>query len=330
MRRILITKEVVELAKDYADNLFKDRRSDFVMPLEKLNALSTELRNYNFDFFAYYVDNIIEFYPTILILTPAEFDDYYNDLFVLVPDDEETNAALFSMIIRTSSHPRGIKFYEAVVEAMRYNDVQSTEIRPYLKKLGIKACVYCNAAYAIATNDNKATFQVDHYYPKSKYPFLCTSFFNLFPSCMHCNQIKSKNTGYDYCLYTDDPAKVNPFYFTIDDKSIVKYMLTHNSEVLKFKLNSNPEEDADSHSSFFRLTGLYPHFSDAAEEVIWKAKIYDKTYQAQLMKAYKRKFPYNMDDFKRFYLGFYPDEKDVNMRPLTLLMQGIAKDMNLE
>ena len=48
------------------------------------------------------------------------------------------------------------------------------------------------------------------------------------------------------------------------------------------------------------------------------------------MKAYKRKFPYSMDDFKRFYLGFYPDEKDVNMRPLTLLMQGIAKDMNFE
>ncbi len=96
---------------------------------------------------------------------------------------------------------------------MRYDAVQSTEIRPYMKKLGIKACVYCNAAYAVATDDNKATFQVDHYYPKSKYPFLCTSFFNLFPSCMHCNQIKSKNTGYDYCLYTEDPARVNSVLF---------------------------------------------------------------------------------------------------------------------
>ena len=107
-------------------------------------------------------------------------------------------------------------------------------------------------------------------------------------------------------------------------------MLTHNSEVLKFKLNGNLGEDADLHSSFFHLAGLYPQFSDAAEEVIWKAKIYNQTYQTQFMKVYKRKFPYSMDDFKRFYLGFYPDEKDVNMRPLTLLMQGIAKDMNFE
>lgn len=59
-------------------------------------------------------------------------------------------------------------------------------------KLGIKACVYCNASYTVATDDDRATFQIDHSYPKSKYPFLCTSFFNLQPSCMHCNQIKSK------------------------------------------------------------------------------------------------------------------------------------------
>lgn len=322
MRRILITDKVKGYAEEYASNLFKDRNANFKLPCKNLELLSDALKANHQDEYVKYVEKIILFYPRILTLLPTEFEPYRVKHFA------NLNEGQLSAVV--PGYTKHKNFYESVVGAMRYDAVQSTEIRPYMKKLGIKAFVYCNAAYAVATDDNKATFQVDHYYPKSKYPFLCTSFFNLFPSCMHCNQIKSKNTGYDYCLYTEDPARVNPFYFTIDDKSIVKYMLTHNSEVLKFKLNGNPVENADSHSSFFHLAGLYPQFSDAAEEVIWKAKIFDKTYQAQLMKAYMRKFPYKMDDFKRFYLGFYPDEKDVNMRPLTLLMQGIAKDMNLE
>jgi hypothetical protein len=32
-----------------------------------------------------------------------------------------------------------------------------------------------------------------------------------------------------------------------------------------------------------------------------------------------------MDDFKRFYLGFYPDEKDVNMRPLNTVNARYSK-----
>lgn len=43
-------------------------------------------------------------------------------------------------------------------------------------KLGIKACVYCNASYTVATDDDRATFQIDHSYPKSKYPFCVRHF----------------------------------------------------------------------------------------------------------------------------------------------------------
>lgn len=45
-----------------------------------------------------------------------------------------------------------------------------------MKKLGIKACVYCNASYTVATDDDRATFQIDHSYPKSKYPFCVRHF----------------------------------------------------------------------------------------------------------------------------------------------------------
>lgn len=71
--------------------------------------------------------------------------------------------------------------------------------------------------------------------------------------------------------------------------------------------------------NIFHLDNLYTQFTDAAEEVVWKGKTFNKAYREQLMNMFKRFFPFGIDDFKRFYLGFYPDPKDVNKRPLTLL-----------
>ena len=226
------------------------------------------------------------------------------------------------------------KFHDIIVKIMKYNYVQKEIIRPYMNKMGIKTCVYCNAAYAVATKDKKATFQVDHFYPKSEYPFLCVSFFNLQPSCMHCNQIKAKKTNYQYSMYTDNDteAELNPFKFSLDDEGIIKYMLDHNVDSLKFKLKgTNSENDSDSknHSDFFKLDGLYPQFADVVEEVVWKGKVYNKAYRKQLENMFLNK-GFSMSDFKRFYLGFYSNPEDVNKRPLTLLMQSIAKEMGLE
>lgn len=109
-------------------------------------------------------------------------------------------------------------------------------------------------------------------------------------------------------------------------------MLNHNSDCLRFKLKGNQANDytATQHSEFFHIDGLYTQFTDAAEEIIWKGKTFNTAYRNQLMNMFKKKFPFGMDDFKRFYLGFYPNSKDINKRPLTLLMQGIAKEIGLE
>jgi hypothetical protein len=67
-----------------------------------------------------------------------------------------------------------------------------------LKNLEINCCVYCHTQGTYVVNEyykrnhkphkkgdlkaQKAFFELDHYYPKSKYPFLCVSFYNLIPS----------------------------------------------------------------------------------------------------------------------------------------------------
>lgn len=323
MRRILIDEKVKKTARKYAMNLFKKRADNFEKPLTRLKKLSESLCKKEQVPYKLYVDNVISFYDEIILLKPNEFEKFKKEKFNMLKDNQ------LSVLI--PGFPKAKKFYEAVVDSMRYDEVQKAEIRPYMKELGLNTCVYCNASYAVATDDRKATFQVDHWLPKSEYPFLCISFFNLYPACMHCNQLKSKKTTCNFCLYTDNSDLLDPFKFSIDDKSIIKYMLFNNADLLKVNLKSDKfPKDAEEHFNSFYLGGLYSQFSDEIEEIVWKAKIYNESYRNQLLAAYNKKFPFNMHAFKRFYLGFYPDAKDVHKRPLTLLKQSIAKEMGLE
>lgn len=72
-----------------------------------------------------------------------------------------------------------------------------------LRNLGVRVCPYCNRIYTITlpTKEElekgesfyttRATF--DHFYSKSKYPYLALSLFNLVTSCHICNNNKRDN-----------------------------------------------------------------------------------------------------------------------------------------
>lgn len=56
-------------------------------------------------------------------------------------------------------------------------------------KLKIHSCFYCDAAYTgvFSTNKSRHTFDIDHFFPKSKYPMFSLSLYNFVPSCQACN-----------------------------------------------------------------------------------------------------------------------------------------------
>lgn len=61
------------------------------------------------------------------------------------------------------------------------------------KKLGITVCPYCNREYIFAvgnTKEKKTRPEIDHFYPKSDYPYLSCSLYNFIPSCHNCNHGK--------------------------------------------------------------------------------------------------------------------------------------------
>lgn len=63
----------------------------------------------------------------------------------------------------------------------------------YLEELGISVCPYCDDEYldTVEINDRtRRTSEIDHFFPKSKYPALAMCFYNLTPSGQNCNGLK--------------------------------------------------------------------------------------------------------------------------------------------
>ena len=107
----------------------------------------------------------------------------------------------------------------------------------FLKNLNISVCPYCEDEYidVIINNDGAniiRTAELDHFFPKSEYPLLAMSYYNLIPSGKNCNHIKkSKNIG--MCpyeeeietktyLYPDIPVGIN-FESISPDQCTVKF-----------------------------------------------------------------------------------------------------------
>lgn len=55
----------------------------------------------------------------------------------------------------------------------------------------VTVCPYCNRQYIFTLSNGHVRPQFDHYYPKSRYPYLALSLYNMIPSCSICNMAKS-------------------------------------------------------------------------------------------------------------------------------------------
>ena len=85
---------------------------------------------------------------------------------------------------------------------------------PYwlMKELDQKICPYCNMGYLNVIRGNERSYRAafDHYFPKSKYPYLAISLFNLIPACDTCNSNKGeidKELVYPYEECFDEAEK---------------------------------------------------------------------------------------------------------------------------
>jgi len=191
-----------------------------------------------------------------------------------------------------------------------------------IKELGITVCPYCNRDF-INNRGNSTAAQVDHFYPRSKYPLFAVSIYNLIPSCYACNHIKFNNiidvSPYDKNFSFNDSLKFSYIPLSYDyiyDLSQIKIKIKCKNEISK-------------NVKIMKIDKAYEVHADYVQELIIKSKIYNKTQIKEYLTAYPNLFM-SREDVLRTVYGNYIKENELGKRPLAKLTKDILDEIGVE
>jgi len=187
------------------------------------------------------------------------------------------------------------------------------------KQLKVNTCPYCNRHYTFTIEDMNSgeNFrpQFDHFYPKSDYPYLALSLYNLIPCCADCNQ-KKETKIIDYYPYDDEFGDKCKFKIDYAD-----FILSGSVKGKFCKKNRN--------ISVFKLEGLYNGHSDYIEEIIEKAHAYNADYFKGLFDSFLS-IGKSSSEINRLIFGNYIDVSEHKKRPLSKLTKDILDQIGLK
>lgn len=179
----------------------------------------------------------------------------------------------------------------------------------------MNVCPYCNRNFInpiykennIGRDNKNQSPDIEHFFPKSIYPFLSLSISNLLPSCAFCNKIKSDvDTFRENCL---SPYEIKNSDFKFD------FTLKSNS-VKEVKLISKNKDCKNS--EILHLESLYnevhsEYINDIFKDILHYPDIYKKSLE---------KFNLSERDYKKTFRN-YSKEKDFNKQPLSKMTKDL-------
>ncbi|MDD2357017.1 MAG: hypothetical protein PHX13_03795 [Thiovulaceae bacterium] len=165
------------------------------------------------------------------------------------------------------------KFGELLTKKIfKYSSFRSSNYCINLYKLlGFKNCTcpYCNNSeveivYKVASTDEIAYFDLDHFYPKSQNPFFALSFFNLIPSCKTCNSTLKGSKDFSIS------ANIHPYYESFDYfyqfKVPIESFFT--TKVNEIQIDTKVVKDHDETLSNFNIKNRYENRKEKVEKLI--------------------------------------------------------------
>jgi len=197
----------------------------------------------------------------------------------------------------------------------------------FIENIGLGSCPYCNRNY-IFTTSKKGSIkpEIDHFYPKSLYPYLACCYFNLIPSCPTCNGFGAKEAKDTFYVYPiSNPYTIKPIDFQF---SITPQKVDFIDDVKKEQYDfTNFEIDIYGNKAnlkIFHLEELYKQHKDIVLELLIKKAYYPQSYIEELSK-----FGFSQDEIYRYLFSNYNQDEDLHKRPLSKLVKDISNELGL-
>jgi len=257
-------------------------------------------------------------YKQLLVAEPSELERIANS----IKDTEPSNF--------TSDKEKLINLYTSFRE--------SVSSKNYIKKLNLRVCPYCNRNFIFnfkRKDKEEATAQLDHFFDKSKYPYLSLSLYNLIPSCSICNQRKSKHDVLDKPIFNPFEENIHNYISFESSKILSRDELSKQdldffcedriSITTKYDTTNNKIKE---HLEIFNIERLYNNHKDIVADLYKKRVIYSDDYIDELLTEYNSIFKSREELISLITCGYINDE-DLHKRPLSKLIKDISQELGL-
>ncbi|HSZ35168.1 MAG TPA: hypothetical protein VK772_17765 [Puia sp.] len=195
------------------------------------------------------------------------------------------------------------------------------------ENLGQSTCIYCNRLYTTtvitAAREFIARPTFDHWFPKSRYPLLALSFYNLIPSCSVCNMTIKGSDVYSindvfhpYFKHSDPTQQLNfRFSYDLEDHKVAKPKLIYGNAFSQRSITT------------MQLEEMYKVHKEEIRELIYLKKAYSSAYLESLEKILKTKL--SDSEVYRLAFGVYSEEEQHFRRPLSKMKKDILTELGI-
>lgn len=230
--------------------------------------------------------------------------------------------------------------YGTVRAIISYDLIDESTRHKLISSLGVEVCPYCNRQYINSwketlNNQVHITADLDHFYPKSKFPLFSLSLFNFIPSCQICNQ-RMKGGDFSPMIYPFEERFGSDAVFVIDNIGLSSYeelkilqgAMSENINI-SFLLNSSAFDEIKNKINRsieqFKLKEIYQSHSNYVAELLVKKRIYSDGTYLEMLKNQFGDLNLNESELDVFLYGFnWQDGEDIN-KPLSKLTYDIIK-----
>ncbi len=192
------------------------------------------------------------------------------------------------------------------------------------ENLNINTCIYCNRIYTkTVIKPHKITRpEFDHWYPKSTYPLLALSFYNLIPSCHICNSsVKSSSImSLNDFLHPYVPQNID-FKFSYWIESVNKY---------NFHIKRPFPSKEHNTIRAFKIEEIYETHRDEINDLVRLRKLYSIDYLLKLKSLLKSvDSNVSMEEIYRLAFGAHYKEENFSKRPLSKMKRDILEELGM-
>ena len=206
-------------------------------------------------------------------------------------------------------------------------------VRSILTTMRVDVCPYCNRIFTAVSPKSGTRPPLDHYYPKSRYPYLALTLYNLIPCCDICNRKKSKldtaKKGNEILYpYEEEMGKDVVFRFEAEEDFVKVFQGASDKLEIKFTVEHKNKNTPKIQKQIeaLSLEEIYQAHRGYVKDILRVNYIYN----TKVVESIKKQFPEILksdDDVKALMYMKRIEKEFWGTRPLAKLTHDIDEQL---